>query len=157
MVKPVAALESLLASALAAVDYELVGSELLRNGRHSLLRVYIDREGGVTADDCAKASRQIASVLDVEDPITGSYILEVSSPGLDRPLYTKEHYQRFLGSMIKLRLQVPQANQRQFSGVIAEVKDDDIIVLQTAEGLKEFSLTQIDKANLVPDLKRGKK
>jgi len=158
MGKPAAALESLVASAVEAVGYELAGCELLRQGRHTLLRVYVDQEKGVTADDCAKASRQIASVLDVEDPIAGAYTLEVSSPGLDRPLYTKKDYQRFVGRVIKLRLRVPQDNQRQFSGVLKEVKEEEQIVLETEQGLKEFSLTQIDKANLVPELmQRGKK
>lgn len=144
-------LQSIIASALEAVGYELVGYEHLRQGGDSLLRVYIDQPSGVTADDCAKASRQIGSVLDVENAIAGSYVLEVSSPGLDRPLYTKEHYQRFIGRTIKLRLRVPTENQRQFSGVLAELQGDKI-TLQTTVGPKEFGLSEIEKANLVPEI-----
>lgn len=144
-------LQSIIASALEAVGYELVGCEHLRQGGHSLLRVYIDQPSGVTADDCAKASRQIGSVLDVEDVIPGSYVLEVSSPGLDRPLYTKEHYQRFIGRTIKLRLRVPEENQRQFSGVLAELNGDKI-TLQTTAGPREFGLSKIEKANVVPEI-----
>lgn len=143
-------LNSLVASAVGAVGYELVGCDLVRAGRHSVLRVFIDKEGGVTADDCAIASRQIGAVLDVEDPIAGAYDLEVSSPGLDRPLYTIEHYQRFVGRTIKIRLRMMEANQRQFSGVLSEVVDDKISVL-TKEGPKLFALSDIEKANLVPE------
>ncbi len=145
-------LHSFVESAVTAVGCELVVCELSMPGKRSLLRVLIDKEGGVTADDCAKASRQIASVLDVEDPITGAYDLEVSSPGLDRPLYTKEHYQRFTGQSIKIRLRMPQENQRQFTGVLSAVVDDKI-ALETKEGPRLFALSEIEKANCVPDLR----
>ncbi len=154
MARPAAALESLLRSALEAVGYELVGSEFSRQAKHSHLRVYIGQEAGITADDCAKASRQIASVFDVEDPIEGFYTLEVSSPGLDRPLYSKEDYRRFLGQMIKLRLRVPCENQRNFSGILLELSDEDKVSLQTEQGPKDFVFTNIEKANLVPNLKK---
>ncbi len=144
-------MQSILASAVEAAGYELVGSELHRQGRYSVLRVYIDKEGGVTADDCAKASRQIGAVLDVENPITSAYSLEVSSPGLDRPLYTREQYQRFVGQVIKLRLRVPQNAQRQFSGILLEVVGDEIN-LHTEQGVKLFALSDIEKANLVPNI-----
>lgn len=144
-------MQSILASAVEAAGYELVGSELHRKGRYSVLRVYIDKEGGVTADDCAKASRQIGAVLDVENPITSAYSLEVSSPGLDRPLYTREQYQRFVGQVIKLRLRVPQNAQRQFSGILLEVVGDEIN-LHTEQGVKLFALSDIEKANLVPNI-----
>jgi len=144
-------LQSLVASAVEAEGYELVLAQLSRQGRHGLLQVYIDKEGGVTADDCAKASRQIAAVLEVENPIAGDYRLEVSSPGLDRPLYKKEDYQRFIGREIKLRLRAPEENQRNFSGVLVSL-DQDQITLETKLGQKILTLSSIEKANLIPDL-----
>ena len=155
MAKPAPALESMIRSALEAVGYELVGCELSRQARHSLLRVYVDQAAGITADDCAKASRQIASVLDVEDPIQGEYILEVSSPGLDRPLYTQQDYQRFVGRTIKLRLRVPVENQRNFVGTLSELNAEGRVILETEQGPKELIFTNIDKANLVPELKKA--
>ncbi|MDH5614342.1 MAG: ribosome maturation factor RimP, partial [Gammaproteobacteria bacterium] len=81
--------------AITAMGYELVGVEYLRQGKQGLLRIYIDSENGITVDDCGKVSHQVSGILEVEDPIRENYVLEVSSPGLDRPLYTAEHFVRF--------------------------------------------------------------
>ena len=93
----------LLEPSISALGYELVAVELAGSGPDRVLRVYIDHPDGITVDDCADASRQVSAVLDVEDPISGSYVLEVSSPGLDRPLVKVADFERFKGSLVKLR------------------------------------------------------
>lgn len=143
-------LQDILASAVEALGYELVGCELHGQQGRSLLRVYVEGPEGasVTLDDCAKISRQISAVLDVADPIRGRYLLEVSSPGLERPLFTADHYRRFIGHRVKLRLRVPREGQRNFNGIIEAVKDDQI-TFQLDEATLELHLSEIDKAKLV--------
>lgn len=146
-------LEKLLDPAVTALGYELAGIEYIPQGRRSLLRIYIDSEQGITLDDCEKVSHQISGILDVEEPVRGEYTLEVSSPGLDRPLFKAAHYARFLGSRIRLRLVVPCSGRRKFSGVIERVEDGRVWVReQDTDELLEFGLDEIDKANLIPDL-----
>ncbi len=145
-------LHSLLESALESVGYELVGFEMLKQGKYSTLRIYIDGPTGVTLDNISEASRQISAVLDVEDPIKGKYHLEVSSPGLNRPLYKLEHYQRFVGRGVKLKLNLAVDNQRNITGVISAVDGDDITI--TGDDDKSWTLTinDIAKANLIAEL-----
>lgn len=132
-----------------ALGFELVGVEYIRS-RSPILRVYIDSENGITVDDCADVSRQISSVLDVEDPITTAYNLEVSSPGMDRPLFTIEHYRRFLGEEINVSLRIAVGNRRNWKGTIKSVEDNEMITL-TIDGKDEiFALSNIQKANIVP-------
>ena len=98
-------LTALVQSAVDALGYELVGVEYLsRPTAGHLLRIYIDREGGIGLADCEKVSHQVSGVLDVEDPIRGGYALEVSSPGLDRPLFEKAHFERFVGEVARIKL-----------------------------------------------------
>jgi ribosome maturation factor RimP len=114
-----------------------------------LLRVYIDSPDGISVEDCATVSRQISALLDVEDPISGEYLLEVSSPGMDRPLYTLDHFARFAGELIKLRLRAPVEGRRNFSGVLKGVEEDDVVVeVDAHEYLLPFDL--IERANVVP-------
>ena len=87
-------LQDRLASLVSNMGYEFVGCELNRHSGGSLLRIYIDKETGVNVDDCARVSRQVSATLDVEDPIQGRYTLEVSSPGIDRPLFDLSHYKK---------------------------------------------------------------
>ncbi len=138
-------------AAVAALGYELVGVEYLPQGRRSLLRVYIDTPDGVTLDDCERVSHQIGGVLEVDDPIRGQYILEVSSPGLDRPLFTAEHYRRFTGSRVKLRVSPPLDGRRHFSGVLRGLRDERVVVEQE-DGEVEIPLHCIEQARLVPEL-----
>src|SRR5437870_3087505 len=113
-------LNQIIAPAVAALGYELVGCELAQDSGRQILRVYVDGENGITLDGCAAVSRQISAVLDVEDPIKGRFLLEVSSPGLERPLFSLAHYQRFIGHKAKLRLRQPQEDgRRNFTGIIA--------------------------------------
>lgn len=144
------ALDAMLRPAVEALGYELVGVEMLRNGRHSLLRLYIDTEKGITVDDCERVSHQVSGVLDVEDPIRGEYTLEVSSPGLDRPLFSAEHYERFAGREVRVKLKVPVEGRRKIRGTLAGVSEGNVLV---QEGDETFSLPMdaIATARLVPE------
>ncbi len=145
-------LARLVASAVEALGLELVGVDYFAQGAHSVLRVYIDSEQGITLDDCSKVSHQLSGVLEVEEPIRGKYNLEVSSPGLDRPLFTLAHFERFVGQGVKLRLRRPLNGQRKFKGVITEVEDGHIqIALDDSQAL-ELEIDEIEKANLIPEL-----
>lgn len=141
-------LQQILAPAVSALGYELLGVERNQSGRHCLLRVYIDQESGITIEDCEKVSHQVSGVLDVEDPIKTAYTLEVSSPGLDRPLFTRAHFERFMGHDIKLRLTKPLNNRRVFTGTLHSMIDDDIILIVDGTSY-QLALANIDKANLV--------
>lgn len=141
-------LTAMISAPVEALGYELVGVEFIR-GRQSTLRIYIDSEEGITVDDCADVSHQVSAVLDVEDPITVAYNLEVSSPGLERPLFTADHYTRFIGEEVALVLQMAVQNRRKWTGIIKSVEGEMITV--TVEGKDDvFALSNIQKANLVP-------
>ncbi len=134
------------------MGYELVGVEYVASGKHSILRVYIDIDNGIGIEDCEKVSRQLSAIFDVEDPISGQYNLEVSSPGIERPLFHIGHYQRFLGNDIKLRMVRPIDGQRKFSGTIGSVSEvNNTIELVTELGPVTLDIDMIEKANLVAD------
>jgi len=135
--------------ALEGLGYELVGCELQSNARAgALLKIFIDKIGGITVDDCARASHQIKGILDVDNSMAGDYRLEVSSPGLDRPLYTLAHYQRFLGSRIKIRMREGMNERRHFTGQLTAVNSEQITLLVDGENFI-LPFSEIDKANLV--------
>lgn len=142
-------LEQLLIPVVEALGYRCWGIEFLSQGRHSLLRVYIDHDDGVTVEACADVSRQASAVLDVEDPISGDYTLEVSSPGMDRPLFTLEHYAAYIGEQVKIRLRVPYEGRRNIQGVIRGVEGDDVVVL-VDEHEYLLPIDSIDKSQIVP-------
>ncbi|MFP6826259.1 MAG: ribosome maturation factor RimP [Pseudohongiellaceae bacterium] len=131
-----------------ALGLELWGVEHIQQGRYSLLRIYIEREQGITIEDCANVSRQVGAVLDVEDPITSEYTLEVSSPGLDRPLFTARQFEQFVGSEVSLRLHSAVQGRRKFKGGIARV-DGDSICLQVDGSDFELRHADIEKASIV--------
>ena len=137
----------MLQPAIEVLDLELWGIEYLTKGRSALLRVYIDSEEGVTIDDCEKVSRQISAILDVEDPIAGEYTLEVSSPGLDRPLFTAEQYATYVGEVINVRLNSPIDGRRKFKGVLNSA-DPKTIVMTVDNQPVEILFSQIEKANV---------
>ena len=141
-------LYDLLAPVVTAMGYEFVGCELSSGDRSTRLTVYIDKEGGVTADDCGLVSRQVSSVLDVENPIDSRYRLEVSSPGLERPLFTKEHFERFKAHDISIRLKVPLEDRRNFKGTLLSVVDEKLILNVDGKEI-EFPLESVLKANLI--------
>ena len=144
-------LQILLEPVITAMGYELIGVEFTRAHSGGLLRVYIDQAAGITLEDCQQVSQQISSLLDVEDVITGHYTLEVSSPGLDRPLFEAKHYQQFVGHKIRLKLVMPVADRRQFTGLLKGMQGADVIVEVDGEDLR-VALDQVEKARLVPDL-----
>jgi ribosome maturation factor RimP len=143
-----AVIDDLVSPIVLALDLELWGCELVRQGKYSLIRIYIDRESGVDISDCEKVSRQVSAVFDVEEPITEEYTLEVSSPGLERPLFRLEQFRKYVGSIIQLRMKNPQDGRKKFKGDLVRV-DDDSIVLSIDGGEVEFQYTDIDKANLI--------
>lgn len=131
-----------------ALGFELVGLEYIR-GRSSTLRIYIDSEAGITVDNCVDVSNQVSAVLDVEDPIMEAYTLEVSSPGLDRPLFTIEHYQRFINQEIVITLRMVVQNRRKWKGKITAVEGETITL--DVDGKSEmFAFSNIQKANIIP-------
>ncbi len=144
-------LVQLIRPAINMLGYELVGLEYFPSGHQHTLRIYIDREQGIGVKDCECVSRQVSALLDVEDPIRGQYALEVSSPGLDRPLFTAEHFVRFSGHRVKLRLVAPHEGRRNFRGVIQGVEDGRVM-LTMDDGQRSFSLQEIERARLVPEL-----
>jgi ribosome maturation factor RimP len=144
-------LEALLNPAVEALGLELLGIEYAPSSHRSVLRLYIDvADRHVGVEDCEAVSREVSALLDVNDPIQGNYVLEVSSPGFDRPLFTPAHFERFIGSPVKISLHLPQDGRRRFSATILGVDADQIRIEQ--EG-KEYSLVHdnIAKARLVPD------
>jgi len=143
-------LTEMLTSPVTALGYELVGIEFIRAGAHSTLRVYIDHENGITVDDCADVSRQVSSVLDVEDPISVAYSLEISSPGLERPLFTAVQYEQFVGRTVNIVLKMAMDNRRKWKGIIRQV-NGEIITLDVDGIFQEFALSNISKANLVAE------
>ena len=144
----------LLEPGVSALGFELVDVELAGSGHHALLRVYIDRPEGVVVDDCARVSRQLSALLDVEDPLPGECTLEVPAPGLDRPLVTPEHFRRFTAETVKLKLVRPLGGRRKITGRLLEATDDHVVV--EAEGVggapERFTLAyaDIERARLVP-------
>jgi ribosome maturation factor RimP len=138
-------------SVVEPMGYELVGVEYVGRGRGgTVLRVYIDHEGGITLDDCAAVSHQLSGVLDVEDPLPGRYDLEVSSPGLDRPLFSPEHFERFTGRRARVRLEGKIEGRRNFEGVLAGL-GDGTVRLEVGGEMREFDLAMVESARLVPE------
>ena len=142
-------LHELLKPVVEALNCELWGLELQSGGKRKLLRIYIDSEDGIGVEDCERVSRQSSSILDVEDAINGEYVLEVSSPGMDRPLYELAHYEKYKGEDISLRLRFPYEGRRNFKGRLVGI-DGDEIVLVVADTEYLFPIEGIDKANVVP-------
>ena len=141
-------LGELLEPAINALGFRLWGIEYIPQGRHSMLRVYLDKEGGIDIEDCALASRQISSILDVEDPISGEYTLEVSSPGIDRTLFKLDQFSEYLGWHVTLKLTENFEKRRNFTGQLKAVVDDEVVIII---GDEEYTIPYelIDKASLV--------
>jgi ribosome maturation factor RimP len=143
-------LTKLVRGAVEALGYELVGVELLsRPHSGHLLRIYIDGEGGVNLTDCEKTSHQVSGVLEVEDPIRGDYSLEVSSPGLDRPLFEKAHFERFAGHVVRVKLNVQLEGRSNYKGTIVAVDGDDVVVQVDGEPVR-LPFARLSSARLVP-------
>ena len=141
-------LVDLLEPVVTGLGFEWVGSEF--DGHQRTLRIYIDSPDGIGVDDCSKVSYQVSGVLDVEDPIPGRYQLEVSSPGLDRPLFALSHFERFIGSLVKLQLSRALEGRRRFKARITGVEGQDV-VLEDETGVFKIPYDLMDKARLVPE------
>ncbi|MGM0481256.1 MAG: ribosome maturation factor RimP [Pseudomonadota bacterium] len=135
--------------AVEALGYELWGVEFVRAGKFSTLRVYIDNPDGISVDDCAEVSYQVSALLDVEDPITVEYNLEVSSPGMERPFFNTEQLQSYIGEMLALELIAAQQNKRKFKAQLMAVENDQLSLAVDNETL-QVSMRDVKKAHLVP-------
>ncbi len=143
-------LNDMLTAPVEALGFEFVGLEFIRAGKFSTLRVYIDSPEGISVDDCADVSHQVSSVLDVEDPISSNYNLEVSSPGMDRPLFKEAHYQAIIGEDVSLRLRIPQDGRRNFKGQLTGCENGSIQVTVDGQSFN-LMLNNVEKGNLVPN------
>jgi len=145
-------LQALLAPTVASLGLELLGVEFVPSGASALLRLFIDAPGRhVGIEDCEAVSREVSALLDVEDPIATEYTLEVSSPGIDRPLFTIAQFARWIGDEAKVALRLPQQGRRRITGRIVSA-DGDTVVLADAQGEIAVKFDNIDKARLHPDL-----
>ena len=145
-----AKLTGLLRPLIEELGYELVGLEQSSNPKNPALVVYIDRPEGIAIEDCERVSREVAALLDVEDPISGHYNLEVSSPGLDRPLFTADHYRQFVGEEARVTMYAPVDGRRKFRGEILGCDDESVRLRQDGEEVV-LDISNIAKARLVPD------
>lgn len=152
------ALSEKLKMLMQSMGYELVGCECLPQGTRQLFRVYIDianaqSGNSVTLDDCAKASYQIGAMLDAEEIIAGRYTLEVSSPGIDRPLFELKDFKRYIGSRIKLKLYMAINRRRQYQGILKEVVDEQIhLLVSDTEQVLVIPFSAIEKANVMGEI-----
>ncbi len=144
-------IEQTVANALAAGQVELVDLVIQHQGRKALLQFFVDKPGGVTLDDCGELTDKIDAILEMENLIDGAYILEVSSPGVQRVLKKPEHFKRFLQQRVKVVLKVPLNGRGSFTGVIAQA-DDTAFVLDDGTNQFRFEYANIKKANLDPVL-----
>jgi ribosome maturation factor RimP len=137
---------------IESMGYELVGVEFNAAGNHGTLRVYIDREEGVNIDDCAAISHQVSGILDVEEPIQQAYDLEISSPGIDRPLFKLVDFERFAGKTAKIKLAVGLEGRRNFKGRLQGVVDSKMITIEVDGERFDLPYADIARANLVGEL-----
>ncbi len=141
-------LTALFEPVVESMGYELVGIEFHSSEHHGVLRIFIDHENGITVDDCAKVSRQISAVIDVEDPIEMAFDLEVSSPGLNRPLFKLSDFEKFSGKTVKIKLGVALNGRKNFSGVLQGVAENQLVIIDVDNEIYELPYQDIAKANL---------
>lgn len=142
---------TLLEPTLEAMGYELVELEARSNPKNGLVRLYIDKPGGIGLEDCEQVSHQVSGVLDVEDPVPGEYNLEVSSPGLDRPLRTERHFADAIGAKVKLELNAPLPDRRwRFTGRLASAGNGQVTVEVDGEPVT-LEIAALKRARIVPE------
>lgn len=145
-------LQTLLEPVIDDLGYELVGVEYLPNPKNRVVRVFIDRDpDGIGVEDCELVSREVSALMDVEEPVPGQYTLEVSSPGVERPLFTAAHFARFVGETAAVQMAVPIENRRRFKGVIVAA-DDRTATLEVDGQTFELAVADMARAHLAPDL-----
>lgn len=146
-------LTNLIQPVVESLGFIFWGLEYLAGGKHITLRVYIDSAEGISVDQCAEVSRQISAVMDVEDPITQEYTLEVSSPGMDRMLFTLEQFQQYANHIVDVRLRLAYDGRRNFKGQLLGIEEQDIVMaIDDHEYLLPVDL--IDRARVVPQFEK---
>lgn len=140
--------EQLIEAPIESLGYELVGVEYIQGGPDAILRIYIDAEQGIGIEDCEKVSHQVSGVLDVEEPIRSAYVLEVSSPGFDRPLFKARDFERFAGAQAKISMKLPVQGRRNFIGVLQGFSEGEILIEVDGE-VYALPLAKLAKARLV--------
>lgn len=146
-------LQERLTSLITSMGYELIGCELISQAQRAVFRIYIDRSNGVTVEDCSRVSHQVGAMMDVLNTMQGKYLLEVSSPGIDRPLFKLEHYTNYVGSKVNIRLYTPLDGRRQYQGVLKRVEKDNIYLW--VDDIKQeviLPFSAIEKANVVGEV-----
>jgi ribosome maturation factor RimP len=141
-------IEALVQVPIESLGYILVGVEYIKNGRDTVLRIYIDAEQGVSIEDCERVSHQVNGILEVEDPISTAYSLEVSSPGFERPLFKQKDFEQFVGAEAKISMKLPIQGRRNFKGQLHGFSDGNIMIDVDGE-LYDLPLTKLAKARLV--------
>lgn len=149
MAASTAQIQELIAPVVIDLGFEFWGLEYQTQSGAALLRVFIESPNGISVDDCAKVSREVSLLLDVEDPIRSEYRLEVSSPGMSRPFFTLDQYSRYSGFFVKIKLRFAFEGRRQFKGLLAGVENDEVLI---RDGEDEYSLPfeAIDKGSMLP-------
>lgn len=146
---------------ILSMGCELYGVEVVPQGRQQVLRIYIDSadketKKGVTIDDCSRVSYQVGAMLDVEDTMKDRYLLEVSSPGIDRPLFELKHYQQHVGGQVKMKLHSPIEGRRQYKGILQRIDGEQIVLIVDGDvSIPELAVpfSAIEKASVVGDTK----
>lgn len=147
-------LNTRLETLLVSMGYDYVGAEILPMNGSKVFRIFIDSPNGVSVEDCSKVSRQVSAMMDVEDPFQSRYSLEVSSPGIDRPLFELKHFEQHVGSQVKIRLQSPINQQRQFKGILKRVEGESIhLLVEGSEKEVVLPYAAVDKANIIGDVR----
>ena len=141
-------IEQLIEAPIESLGYQLVGVEYIQGGQSPVLRIYIDAEQGIGIEDCERVSHQVSGVLDVEDPIKQAYMLEISSPGFDRPLFKPRDFERFVGSQAKISMKLPVNGRRNFSGELQGFDNGDILIEVDGE-VYALPLAKLAKARLI--------
>ncbi len=140
----------LLEPTVERLGYELSDLEVNLAGKHGVLRLFIDKPDGIDLEDCEKVSLAVSALLDVEDPLPGQYDLEVSSPGFDRKLTKVEHFQRFAGETVKVKMRFPIEGRKRFRGTLVSSDDENIVVEVDGES-HSLPIATIDIARIVPE------
>lgn len=143
----------LIESSLEGMGFELVEVEYLSSQGRWILRIYIDQEGGVTIDDCAQVSRELGDLIDVKDVIPHEYVLEISSPGLNRPLTKEKHLLGAIGKKIRVRMARPVEGRRNFAGRLSDFRDETLYI-EMDKGMVALPWPEVEKANLVYEFTR---
>ena len=145
-------IEEMIEPVVNGLGCQLWGIEKLSQGKYSVLKIYIDAEKGIDVDDCARVSRQVSALLDVEEPFKGNYTLEVSSPGLDRRLFKLDQFDTYKGARVKLSLRRPYEGRRRFTGVLCGIEEEDVVLRSEINEEILFPFEQIERASIIPDI-----